>query len=609
MARPAQWLTPITSRWRHRSSKRPPIDPMTRRVQWVARISIGLITLALAGLLGRVVHLQITTPPPVAALVDTQHSTQNLQARRGAILDRRGRVMSSSDTVKRLFVDPVAIRDHGSFTERVSERFGYDPAWLEQTINQRPSSRFVVIDQSLTDERLARLAQGRIHGLGVETRSTRHYPMGSLAGQVIGFVGYDGVGMEGLEKLFEHHLSGSPGQLVYLRDAARNPIWVQGPEYQPPTDGLSVRISLDAIIQHIAETQLQKACDEFGAQAGQIVVMDPHTGEVLAMAHYPTFNPQQVGRSTPELRRNRIITDFYEPGSIFKPFVWSAATQMGLATPSEMIDCTSGLWVTSAGRRLRDAHGNGMQSWEGVLMKSSNIGMAKVGERMGAARMHRAVTAFGFGQQTGIGLEGESSGMVNQLRRWNPYSISSVPMGQEVGVTVLQITRAFCAFANDGWLVRPTIRAIDDRSQLGPAHVVGRVITPEISKLTRSVLRRAVVEGTGKKADSKMYQVFGKTGTAQVAQPNRGGYLPGAYIGSFVGGAPYDNPRLVVTVSIHRPDPRKGHYGGIIAAPAAKNVLEQSLLYLGVPPDQAPPTTPADNRARILAAANVDVRE
>ncbi|NJL31972.1 MAG: hypothetical protein HC898_10255 [Phycisphaerales bacterium] len=199
-----------------------------------------------------------------------------------------------------------------------------------------------------------------------------------------------------------------------------------------------------------------------------MVVMDPFTGEILAMANFPVFDPQQVGSSTPEQRRNRVITDFYEPGSIYKPIIWSAATQMGLARPNEMIDCTSGMWVTSAGRRLHDAHGNGMQTWAGVLLKSSNIGMAKIGERMGATRMYRAVTAFGFGSPTGIGLEGESAGMVNQLRRWNTYSISSVPMGQEVGVTLLQMARAFCAFANDGWLVRPTIRAIEDRSQLGP---------------------------------------------------------------------------------------------------------------------------------------------
>ncbi|NJL31973.1 MAG: hypothetical protein HC898_10260 [Phycisphaerales bacterium] len=214
-----------------------------KRVQWIGRICLSLITLGFLALVGRVVSLQMTTPEPVAQLIDTQHSSQTLYARRGAILDRRGRLMSSSDTIRRLFADPLAVRDTGSFAERVHDKLGYDPAWLEKTINSRPGSRFIVLDQTLSDDRFSQLARHPIHGLGIETRQVRRYPMGTLAGQVIGFVGYDGKGMEGLEKLFQHHLAGTSGKLVYLRDSARKPIWVQGPEYVPPQDGLSVRIS------------------------------------------------------------------------------------------------------------------------------------------------------------------------------------------------------------------------------------------------------------------------------------------------------------------------------------------------------------------------------
>jgi cell division protein FtsI/penicillin-binding protein 2 len=241
-----------------------------------------------------------------------------------------------------------------------------------------------------------------------------------------------------------------------------------------------------------------------------------------------------------------------------------------------------------------------MQTWDGVLIKSSNIGMGKVGERVGNQRMSRVLAAWGFGTRPGCGLQGESAGMVNPLPRWTPYSITSIPMGQEVAVTPLQITRAFCAFANGGRLVHPTIRALDDPAQPGQAQFVGRILSPEVAMHTRGVLRRAVVEGTGKKADSKLYAIFGKTGTAQMPGAH-GGYAQGAYIGSFTAGAPFADPAVVVGCFIQRPDPSKGYYGGIISAPAVKNVIEKVLAYRGVMPDAMPdsgrgPAGPLDAR-------------
>lgn len=577
-----------------------------RRTMFTALFVLGIVSIGLAFLFLRVVQLQVFPPQAVAAMVNSQQGSTVILGRRGSLLDRRGREIAVSDTIGRLYIDPVAIEDPEHFSQKLAAHLDYESSRILSLVEENPDRRFVVVDQQLSRERMERLSSLRhLPGYGVETRQVRRYALGGPAGQLTGFVDIENRGVEGLEKHFDRELTGKPGRITYLRDAARRPLWINRDQYEPPVDGQPVRLSIDSVIQSLASARLKQACEEFGARTGQMIVMDPVTGEVLALANYPPFDPANLANSTPEQRRNRAITDFFEPGSIYKPFIWSAATQMGLARPEEMIDCTTGLWVTAAGRRLHDAHGNGMQTWMGVLIKSSNIGMGKVGERMGAEKMNRAVRAFGFGQLTGSQLQGESPGMVNRLSRWSSYSITSVPMGQEVGVTPLQITRGFCVFANQGLLVTPTLRALDDPAQPSSPQYVGRVLTPQVADLTRQVLRRVVIEGTGKKAESKLYTIWGKTGTAQIADTGRRGYIPGAYIGSFVGGAPVSQPRLVVGCFIQHPQKEKGYYGGIISAPAVKDVLEQSLLYLGVPPDQRPDAANAGS----MQLVHVDARE
>ena len=325
---------------------------------------------------------------------------------------------------------------------------------------------------------------------------------------------------------------------------------------------------------------------KFHAQAGQIVVMDPHTGEILAMANYPAFAPDDPRPAGDEpSRRNRAVTDVFEPGSIFKPVVWASLTEMKAASPTEKIDTTTaGYYRFDFGRTLRDAHACGLIDWDTVLIKSSNIGMARVAMRVTPQQLHDAVARFGFGSPTHAGLPGEVGGLVTRLSKWTQYSQTSVPMGQEVGVTGLQMVRAFSVFANGGLLVMPTIEAIDPRDPIRTP-VSSRIIRADVAEHTREVLRRVVTEGTGRKADSSLYPLFGKTGTAQVPDLKHGGYLENQYVSSFVAGAPTDHPRLVVGCFIHRPDKSIGHYGGIVAAPAVQAVVEQSLMYLGVPVD------------------------
>jgi len=559
-------------------------DPFSRqrsRTLLVARAFAIVITLVMLGLLGRVGQLNWKTDPQLEAHAGSRASADPLLPRRGAIVDRNGRTLAVSRVGYRLFVDPALIDDDTAFAFQLAAAIGQDPAAIEQRIGQRPDSRYVVIDKLLNDRQLFAVQQIDSRAIGLEPRLVRSYPLQALAGQLVGFVGDEHRGLDGAEFLFDGELTGEPGNVSYLRDAQRRPVWVEAASYKPPTNGEDVALSIDAMIQAITEHHLAAAAEHYNAQAADAIVMHARTGQILAMANWPFYDPNAGGSVPPELRRNRTITDPYEPGSIFKPFVHAALTARGLATPDEKIDCTEGgFHVTAGGRRLHDAHGLGTLTWHQVLIKSSNIGMAIVAQRMGAAKLHEAVRAFGFGQTTGAGLPGESRGIVNPLRQWNHYSITSVPMGQEIAVTPLQMVKAFAAFANGGLMPTPSILA-----EHADRPVYQRAIDSATADATRNVLAQVVAEGTGRKARSDRYRIWGKTGTAQVPDRVRGGYIEDAYTASFICGAPLRRPQVIVIVVVHRPDKSIGHYGGTVAAPAARHIVEQTLEYLGAPHD------------------------
>ena len=563
-------------------------DRAAKRVLVVGWVFVVFITLAMLALLGRVAQLQFNPPPRIAELIDTQKSTITVPGRRASLVDRMGRSMRSTQVAHKLFVDPKAIEDHSTFAEKLGYTLGIDPAQIDRKISERPDKSYVVIDRKVSDETLEKFSKlGKLPGVGLDPYLIREYPTGAVASNVLGFVGDEGKGLDGLERVFNKELTGKPGKLTFFRDVRHRAVWVDPKDYRFPTDGKSVRLSLDMVVQQIAEDELEAAVKQFNAKQGELIVMSPRTGEVLAMANYPTFDPEHMGKAKAEQWRNRCVTDVYEPGSTFKPYVWAAAVEQKIATPSEMIDCHGGYYVSPGGRHLRDAHGYGMLSWEEVLVKSSNIGMAQIGLRMGNKRLYHAVKSFGFGKLPGSGLPGEIKGIINPLNQWNPiFSPTSVPMGQEVAVTPLQMARAFCTLSNGGLSVMPTIRARDASDVAHTAPIVERVVSQRTAEITKAALRRVVTEGTGKLANSPYYELFGKTGTAQVPDKKHGGYLPGAYVGSFVCGAPLDDPQIVVICVVHLPEKSKGYYGGIIAAPAAKRVVEQTLVYMGVPPQQ-----------------------
>ena len=572
------------------------------RIDRLARVAALLVTMGLVGIVCRVGVLKVRPSRPLEKRVESHHGVRRMPARRGSILDRHGRIFAATRVHHRVFVDPGIIEQPGTFAERVAHELGYDPAALAKRLGERWNRRYVVIEHDPPGWRVAVARSMDLRGLAVEPFTRREYPMGVVAGQVIGFVGREGTGLEGLERAYDDAVRAHPGRLRYARDSGGRALWADWSGFRSPVDGRAVRLTLDATIQGIAERELAETCERFDAEAAQMVVLDPRTGEVLAMANYPPFDPNAFAKMSEDVRRNRCVTDVMEPGSTFKPFIWAAATEQGYADPDEVIDCTDiGVYVTPKGRRLRDAHAHGELSWRDVLVKSSNIGMAIVAQRMGAEPLHRAVSAFGFGQRTGSGFPGEVSGIVRPLSQWNHYSVTSVSMGQEVAATPLQMAAGFAAFANGGLQVAPTL-TLGGVPGGGGAEVLAaepiyrRAIRAETADLVRQVLRRVVEEGTGRKAKSKMYTVFGKTGTAQVANPEGKGYLPGQYVSSFIGGAPYDDPQLVVACMVHKPDRSKGYYGGTVAAPAVRRVIERSLAYMGVPPDGREPEAPVPTR-------------
>ncbi len=581
---------------------------LCQRIDRWAVVGAVLISLAMLGVLYKVYRLQVHPPQPILALMDSQNTKRKIVARPGSIYDRNGVVLANSDLGYRLFIDPQLIKDPSNFAERIAQALGYDPSVITEALfdaeeryynakakypeKKHKRSRFVVIDRQLTDQRLRafqRLQKDRqrhIPGLGIYPFMKRNYPQGHVAGQILGKRG-GGVAREGLERVYRDKISATSGSIKIERDPKGNAIQVRQSDIVSPVDGRAVTLSIDIVIQKIAEENLKIAVDKFKAKAGQCIVMDPHTGEILAMANYPFFDHSiKTKKYDAKRSRNRCVTDVYEPGSTFKPYVWASALQSGQCNMGMMIDCTtSGAWKPPRGSLLHDSHPHGRLSFEQVLVKSSNIGMGKIGYKMGKQKLYNVVTSYGFGQKTASGLLGEVRGKVRKTKHWSMTDLTRVPMGHGVAVTPLQMARAFCVFANGGHLITPTILAIHQkRNEADQALLVQRVLDQQVASKTREAMFKVVTQGTGKRANSQIYKIFGKTGTAQLPIPGGGGYYHDRYVGSFIGGAPLKHPRIVVLTVIQDPKKGLGHYGGTVAGPATKRTIEQTLRYLGVTP-------------------------
>ncbi|MEE8459145.1 MAG: penicillin-binding protein 2, partial [Phycisphaerales bacterium] len=516
-------------------------------------------------------------------------------ARRGDLLDARGRVLATSTIGYRLFVDPTQVRDMTTIAADLAGVIDVDRREIEQRIRSGVSPQYVVIEDLLDDRQEAAVRNAGLRGVGIEPRQVRHYPHGEQAARVIGLVGFEHTGLSGSEHVYDAMLSPQKGRLTYLRDVHRQTMWIEAASYEPAADGRDVRLTIDLVVQEIAERCVLDAVRRFNAGGGRVVVLDCRTGEILAMADVLADRPGRrsialdpARARSPSLGRNRCVTDPYEPGSTFKPFIWAAATELGYVEPGEILPCpTDRPYRTPYGRMIRDSHYLGPVSWRTVLVRSLNTGMAMVAQRMSHQEMRRAIGHYGFGRRTRCGIPGETAGLVTSAERWSDYTQSSVSFGHEIAVTPIQMVSAFSAFARGGMLTKVRIFAgPDDVQERPPFRFVNRVCSPAIADLVREILGDVMIDGTGRPAQSDRYRMFGKSGTAQLPRPEGGGYFEDRYVSSFIAGAPLADPRLVVLCVIDDPDRSLGHWGGQVAGPVVRDVIDGTLAYLGVGPEE-----------------------
>ena len=451
----------------------------------------------------------------------------------------------------------------------------------------RQDKHFVWLARKVEPDQGRRLEQLSIDGIGMVMEGRRFYPKGPLLAHVLGFVGMDGMGLEGLERRYESQLHGEKRLTILQRDALGRTVFPKDLREQVPATGQALTLTIDEVIQYIAEKELEEAVDHARAKSGTIIVMEPRTGAILAMAVSPRFDPNAVGSLTADRWRNRALTDTYEPGSTMKVVVAAAALEERVMMPGSMLFGENGR-MTIANTTIHDHEKLGWMTFAQMIQKSSNIGAAKTGMLVGDQRLYRYLQAFGFGQRTDIDLPGEVSGLLKSPREWGRRSLASISMGQEVGVTPLQMITAVSAIANDGVLMKPYVVA-EVRDQKGQRakeilpQVKRRAVSPATARTLTAIMEGVVTSGTGTKAAIPGFRVAGKTGTAQKVDPRTGTYSSALSIGSFVGFVPADAPRLAIIVVVD--EPQGEAWGGVVAAPVFRRVGEQVLTYLGVPRD------------------------
>jgi cell division protein FtsI (penicillin-binding protein 3) len=548
-----------------------------------------LLHLLLAGfgvILFRLVSLQVLQAAELTARADRQHQKSvTMEGARGTVTDRHGKVFAMNVEVPSIFGVPTSLDSPTNAARSLSPVLHIRREEIEKKLRQ--DKHFVWLARKVEPEQGRRLEQLSIDGIGMVMEGRRFYPKGPLLAHVLGFVGMDGVGLEGLERRYESQLHGEKRLTILQRDALGRTVFPKDLREQVPATGQALTLTIDEVIQYIAEKELEEAVDHARAKSGTIIVMEPRTGAILAMAVSPRFDPNAVASLTADRWRNRALTDTYEPGSTMKVVVAAAALEERVMMPGSMLFGENGR-MTIANTTIHDHEKLGWMTFAQMIQKSSNIGAAKTGMLVGDQRLYRYLQAFGFGQRTDIDLPGEVSGLLKAPREWGRRSLASISMGQEVGVTPLQMITAVSAIANDGVLMKPYVVA-EVRDQKGQRmkeilpQVKRRVVSPATAHTLTTIMEGVVSSGTGTKAAIPGFRVAGKTGTAQKVDPRTGTYSSALSIGSFVGFVPADAPRLTIIVVID--EPQGEAWGGVVAAPVFRRVGEQVLTYLGVPRD------------------------
>ncbi|MDD5617848.1 MAG: penicillin-binding transpeptidase domain-containing protein [Candidatus Omnitrophica bacterium] len=501
-----------------------------------------------------------------------------LPAQRGIIYDRNLKPLTLNIRSYSLFAVPREIKNKTHAANTLSKILGADSDFILKRISSK--KHFVWIERKVSDRIVKEIKDLAIDGVYFIKENKRSYPNGKLFSHILGFTNIDSVGLEGMELYFNKYLEGKPGYAFFVRDAHQNSLRLENSD-KLPVDGYDLVLTIDEVIQYIAENALEDAFRKHNAKGACIVVMNPATGEVLALANRPTFDPNDPQSASVESRRNRAICDFFEPGSVYKVVTASAALEEKIFSENDKIFCENGSYRV-ANHILHDHRPHGLLTFSEVIQQSSNIGVTKIAQQLGLEKVYNYSKAFGFGSLTGIDLPGETKGMLKPLNAYSKTSIGAVPMGQEVGVSALQLACAISAIANGGNYFKPYIvKRIKDKhdetiKEQNPV-CLRRAISEDTSARLSKILELVVENGTGQLAKSKEYAFAGKTGTAQKVDPN-GGYSHSTFYASFIGFAPADNPKLAIAVVFDEPHPY--YYGGVVSAPVFKEVAEKSLKYL-----------------------------
>ena len=548
----------------------------------------GLVAVWVLLIAARLYHLQVVRYEHYVGKAERQQQrVVTLDPPRGTIYDAQGRELAVSLQVDSAYAVPGEIRDPQGVARQIAKVVPeVDARKLQKLLES--DREFVWVARKLDPPVSLALRKLDIPGISFVAEAKRYYPMQDLASQVLGFVGTENHGLSGLELLYDDVISGKPGRRTVLRDAKRATVVSPGLSFSEPEPGQDIYLTLDVTIQHIVERELARAVEARGARRGSAIFLDPRTGGVLAMASYPSFDPNHFDRVPQEFWRNRAIMDAYEPGSTFKVITAAAALQSGVVRPEDDFDCEMG-GITLLGIRIRDHKPFGHLTFAQVLAKSSNVGVIKAALLVGGERLYQTISAFGFGRPTGIDLPGESPGILHAYQHWGPLAKAYISFGQGVSVTPLQLVNAVSAVANGGELLRPHIVAAVGSGarrsiKFSNPPVIGHPISGATSVLLRGMLEGVVTEGTGKGAAVAGYHVAGKTGTAQI--PANGTYLRDSFLPSFVGFAPADRPVLAGVVAIAEPKGAEYH-GGQVAAPVFGAVARQVLLHYGLRPERA----------------------
>jgi cell division protein FtsI (penicillin-binding protein 3) len=549
----------------------------------------GLFCLWLLAICLRLIYLQIVCYGDFERRAQHQQQRSfDLSPKRGVIYDRAGRELAMSIQVDSAFVVPSEAPDLPNTISLITRITNDDPRVV---LADCSAHKFCWVARKADAEVIDRIRALNLQGIHFQKEPKRFYPKRELAAQVLGYVGTDDQGLSGLERQFNQQLQGKPGKLMISVDARKR--WFASVEKEPES-GNSVVLTIDQNIQYIAERELDRGMEETHAIAGTVIVENPHTGEILALTNRPTFNPNIRKEIRNEALKDRAVSDVYEPGSTFKMVTISAGLEEKVTRPDEMFDCQMGSIVIN-GMRIRDSRPHGMLSVADIIAESSDVGAIKVALRLGDERFYKYIRAFGFGQQTGIELPGETRGLTKPVERWSKVSIGAISMGQEIGISPLQLASLISTIANDGVHVPPRIVAGTIQPQNAPQTIAfqpaegTRVISSLTAAEMRQMLQGVVLHGTGRKAILEGYSSAGKTGTGQKVDPATGTYSKTKYVASFAGFAPINDPQIAVAVILDSPVGL--HQGGQVSAPIFQRVTQQVLEYLHVPHDvQLPPS-------------------